>query len=169
MGAAWVAVLSVAQFHGVGLVTARRMQALGIETGADLRGKSLAFLQAHFGRAAGCYYAIARGQDDRPVNPVRTRRSAGSETTFDRDLIEIAEIEAGVLRMADDVWGWRDGAPAFGRAVTVKVKFVNFQRITRSVALLRVAPPTPLVGTRSSYNQVLQAQWRHIQYQRRRP
>jgi len=132
MGEAWVAMLSVAQFHGVGPVTAKRMQALGIETGADLREKSLAFLQTHFGRAAGWYCAIARGQDDRPVDPDRVRKSSGSETTFDRDLIEIAEIEAGVLRMADDVWGWCDGAQAFGRTVTVKVKFANFQQITRS-------------------------------------
>ena len=132
MGEAWVATLPVAKFHGVGPVTAKRMQALGIETGADLRGKSLAFLQAHFASAAEWYHAIARGQDDRPVNPDRTRKSSGSETTFDRDLTEIAEIEAGVLRMADDVWAWCDGAQAFGRTVTVKVKFANFQQITRS-------------------------------------
>jgi DNA polymerase-4 len=136
MGAAWVAMLSVAQFHGVGPVTAKRMQALGIETGADLRAKSLAFLQAHFGKAAEWYYAIARGRDDRPVNPDRTRKSSGSETTFDRDLIEIAEIEAGVLRMADDVWDWCDGAQSFGRTVTIKVKFTNFQQITRSRSYL---------------------------------
>jgi DNA polymerase-4 len=132
MGEAWVAMLSVADFHGVGPVTAKRMHALGIETGADLREKSLAFLRAHFGGAAGWYHAIARGQDDRPVNPDRARKSSGSETTFDRDLFEIAEIEAGVSRMADDVWAWCDGAQAFGRTVTVKVKFADFQRITRS-------------------------------------
>jgi DNA polymerase IV len=65
MGAAWVAGLSVARFHGVGPVTARRMQSLGIATGADLREKSLAFLQVHFGRSAAWYYAIARGDGDR--------------------------------------------------------------------------------------------------------
>ncbi len=132
MGAAWVASLPVARFHGIGPVTARRMQALGIETGADLRAKSMAFLQEHFGRAAAWYYGIARGEDDRPVNPDRTRKSSGSETTFDRDLTEAAAIEAGVLRMADDVWAWCDGARAFGRTVTVKVKFEDFRQITRS-------------------------------------
>lgn len=132
MGAAWVELLPVAHFHGVGPVTARKMQALGIETGADLRARSMAFLQEHFGKAAGWYYAIARGEDDRPVDPDRTRKSSGSETTFDRDLTEAAEIEAGVLRMADDVWSWCEGAGAFGRTVTVKVKFAGFQQITRS-------------------------------------
>jgi DNA polymerase IV len=132
MGAAWVESLPIARFHGVGPVTARKMQALGIETGADLRAKSMAFLQEHFGRAAAWYYAIARGQDDRPVDPDRTRKSSGSETTFDRDLAEVAEIEAGVLRMADDVWAWCETARAFGRTVTVKVKFADFRQVTRS-------------------------------------
>lgn len=132
MGPAWVETLPVARFHGVGPVTAKRMQALGIETGADLRAQSMAFLQQHFGSAARWYYAIARGEDDRPVDPDRTRKSSGSETTFDRDLVDPGEIEAGILRMADDVWVWCEKAQAFGRTVTVKVKFADFRQITRS-------------------------------------
>ena len=113
-------------------MTAAKMKRLGIETGADLRGKSLAFLEEHFGSAAAWYHAIARGEDDRPVNPSRTRKSSGSETTFDRDLTEPAEIETGILRMADDVWGWCEKAQAFGRTVTLKIKFHDFRQIPRS-------------------------------------
>ena len=138
MGAAWVETLPVARFHGVGPVTATKMKRLGIETGADLRDKSIEFLRMHFGSAAEWYHAIARGQDDRPVNPSRERKSSGSETTFDRDLTEPAEIEAGVLRMADDVWNWCDKAQAFGRTVTVKVKFADFKQITRSKSFASV-------------------------------
>jgi len=132
MGAAWVESLPVSRFHGVGPVTARKMASLGIETGADLRAKSLAFLQQHFGSSAEWYYNIARGIDDRPVNPDRERKSAGSETTFDRDLFDDAEIETGVLAQADDVWNWCEKAQAFGRTVTVKVKYGDFQNVTRS-------------------------------------
>jgi DNA polymerase-4 len=132
MGPTWVEALPVARFHGVGPVTAKRMQALGIETGADLRAKSMEFLREHFGSAAAWYHAIARGEDDRPVDPDRIRKSSGTETTFGRDLVEPAEIEAGVLRMADDVWAWCEKAQAFGRTVTVKVKFADFRQITRS-------------------------------------
>jgi len=132
MGAAWVETLPVARFHGVGPVTAAKMQRLGIQTGADLRAKSMAFLREHFGSSAEWYHAIARGEDDRPVNPDRERKSSGSETTFDRDLTEPAEIEDGVLRMDDEVWAWCDRAQAFGRTVTVKVKFQDFRIITRS-------------------------------------
>lgn len=131
-GAAWVEALPVARFHGVGPVTAAKMRRLGIETGADLRACSLGFLREHFGRAASWYHAIARGEDDRPVNPDRARKSSGSETTFDRGLTDPAAIESGVLKMADEVWRWCEKAGAFGRTVTVKVKFADFRQITRS-------------------------------------
>ncbi|RYY27136.1 MAG: DNA polymerase IV [Sphingomonadales bacterium] len=132
MGAAWVETLPVSRFHGVGPVTARKMQSLGIETGADLRDKSQAFLHQHFGSAAEWYHAISRGVDHRPVNPNQIRKSSGSETTFDQDLTEPAEIEAGVLRMADDVWAWCEKAQAFGRTATVKITWSDFQKATRS-------------------------------------
>ena len=135
MGAAWVETLPVARFHGVGPVTAKKMQRLGIETGADLRAKPIEFLRTHFGSAAEWYYAIARAEDDRPVEPDRVRKSSGSETTFDRDLTGDAEIEAGVLDMAEEVWAWCDTAQEFGRTVTVKVKYGDFQIITRSRSL----------------------------------
>ena len=139
MGAVWVETLPVSKFHGVGPVTAAKMKRLGIETGADLRAKPLAFLERHFGSSAGWYHAIARAEDHRPVNPDRTRKSSGSETTFDHDLTEPTEIEAGVIRMAEDVWAWCNRANAFGRTVTVKVKFSDFRQITRSRSLATVA------------------------------
>jgi DNA polymerase-4 len=132
MGPGWVETLPVSRFHGVGPVTAAKMKRLGIETGADLRAKSLDYLIDHFGSSAGWYHAIARAEDDRPVNPNRERKSSGSETTFDRDLTDPAEIEAGVSRMADDVWAWCESRQAFGRTVTVKIKFQDFRQITRS-------------------------------------
>ena len=88
MGAAFVEALPIGKFHGVGPVTAAKMHQLGIFTGADLRCQSLPFLQQHFGKSAAWYFAIARGQDDRPVVPDRPRKSSGSETTFARDLID---------------------------------------------------------------------------------
>lgn len=135
MGAAWVETLPVKRFHGVGPVTAKKMQGLGIETGADLRAKPIEFLRAHFGSSADWYYAISRGEDDRPVRADQVRKSSGSETTFDTDLTGNAEIEAGVLEMAEDVWAWCEKAQEFGRTVTVKVKYADFQIITRSRSL----------------------------------
>ncbi len=130
-GEAYVQTLNVGRFHGVGPVTAAKMERLGLFTGEDLRRQSLSFLQAHFGKSGPWYYAIARGEDDRPVNPNRERKSSGSETTFDRDLAEPEEIEAGVLAMADEVWAWCEATGARGRTVTVKIKWSDFQLETR--------------------------------------
>lgn len=132
MGPAFVEALPVGKFHGIGPVTAAKMNRLGITNGADLRQQSMAFLQAQFGKAGAWYYAIARGQDDRPVVPDRPRKSSGSETTFATDLIAPAAIESGVMAMADEVWAWCEKANRFGRTVTVKIKYADFQQATRS-------------------------------------
>ena len=58
------------------------MRALGIETGADLARQTLSFLQDHFGWSGSWYYDIARGRDDRSIQPDRERKSSGSETTL---------------------------------------------------------------------------------------
>ena len=129
---AFVAILPVTKFHGVGPKTAAKMHALDIETGADLRGQTLAFLQERFGKAGSWYFEIVRGRDDRPVQPDRERKSSGSETTFPEDLIDPGRIEAGVIAMADDVWAWCEKANARGRTVTVKIKWADFQISTRS-------------------------------------
>jgi len=116
----------------VGPVTAAKMHSLGIETGADLRRQTLAFLQRHFGKSGPWYFEIARGRDDRLVRPDRERKSSGSETTFPEDLTDPVRIEAGVLAMADDVWTWCEKTGFRGRTITVKIKWADFQQSTRS-------------------------------------
>jgi DNA polymerase-4 len=108
------------------------MRALGIETGADLRRQTLDFLEDRFGKSGTWYYNIARGRDERSVQPDRERKSLGSETTFPEDLTDPPQIEAGVIAMADDVWAWCEKANARGRTVTVKIKWSDFQISTRS-------------------------------------
>jgi DNA polymerase IV len=132
MALGWIETLPVARFHGVGPVTAAKMKRVGIETGADLRRHSLDDLRKHFGSSADWFHAIARGIDERPVNPNQVRKSSGSETTFDSDVTDTLRIEAGVARMADDVWAWCENAQSFGRTITVKIKFGDFRQITRS-------------------------------------
>ena len=134
-GAAFVEALPVGKFHGIGPVTARKMHRLGIFVGADLRRQSLTFLSRHFGKSGPWYHAIANGEDDRPVVPDRPRKSSGSETTFSDDLIDPADVEAGVQTMADEVWTWCEKARTFGRTVTVKIKYADFQQATRSRTL----------------------------------
>lgn len=134
-GEAFVAALEVRRFHGIGPRTAEKMNRLGIFTGADLRQYSETWLEEHFGKAGRWYHGIARGIDNREVKPNRERKSSGSETTFNQDLIEPADIEEGVLGQADDVWAWCERANMFGRTVTVKIKYADFKTATRSRTL----------------------------------
>lgn len=134
-GEAFVEALPVAKFHGVGPATAAKMHALGVQTGADLKALSLGELQARFGKSGGWYFGIARGVDERAVNPSRERKSSGSETTFDTDLTDPERIKAGIVEMADDVWAWCEKTGRRGRTVTVKVKWADFQNTTRSRTL----------------------------------
>jgi DNA polymerase IV len=140
-GAAFVEHLAVGKFHGIGPVTAEKMKGLGIQTGADLRSKSIEFLTRHFGKSGPWYYAISRGEDDRPVRADRERKSSGSETTFAEDLTEASDIERELLGQADEVWAWCAKANAFGRTVTVKIKYADFEQATRSKSLM-----TPVVS-----------------------
>jgi DNA polymerase IV len=129
---AFVATLPVAKLHGVGPKTTAKMRALGIETGSDLRRQALDFLQDCFGKSGSWYYNIARGRDERPVEPDRERKSLGSETTFPEDRTDPVQIEAGVIAMADEVWTWCEKTSSRGRTVTVKIKWADFQTSTRS-------------------------------------
>lgn len=136
-GEAFMASLPIAKFHGVGPATAARMHAAGIQTGEDLKGRSLEELVQRFGKSGPWYYGLARGNDPRAVNPNRERKSSGSETTFDEDLTDPARIEAGVCAMADDVWAWCETSGRRGRTVTVKIKWADFQQSTRSQSFAR--------------------------------
>ncbi|OAN50968.1 DNA polymerase IV [Sphingobium sp. TCM1] len=131
-GAAFIAAMPVRRIHGVGPVTAKRMQALGIETGADLRARDLHFLQAHFGNMADYYYRAARGEDDRPVREREGRKSVSVEDTFFDDLVEEAALVAEIERIAVSLWTRIERAQVWGRTVVLKVKFADFRIITRS-------------------------------------
>ena len=149
MGAAFVEALPVRKFHGVGPVTAEKMNRLGIHTGADLRRQTLEFLREHFGKSGPWYYAIARGEDERPVVPDRPRKSSGSETTFSDDRTDPADIEAAMLAQADEVWAWCEKAQAFGRTVTVKIKYADFRQATRSRTM-----PALVIALRSRLREI---------------
>src|SRR6266536_4553093 len=132
MGPTFVETLPVRKFHGVGPATAKKMTRLGVATGLDLRAQSLAFLQQHFGKAGSYYYWAARGIDERPVRADRTRKSVGAENTFPADLLTHEAARDALRDIAGKVWGYCEGSGIRGRTVTLKVKFANFQVITRS-------------------------------------
>jgi DNA polymerase IV len=127
--------LPIGRFHGIGPATTRRMQALGIEIGADLREMTERELVAEFGRAGRHYYRIVRGIDERLVSPDRERKSLGAERTFDHDLVELDALEERLRTIAADVMRRLTNASTTGRTVTLKIKYHDFTISTRSRTL----------------------------------
>lgn len=135
MGPAFVEALPVGKFHGIGPATSAKMNALGLFTGLDMRNQPLDFMQANFGKAGTYYYWISRGIDHREVRANRIRKSIGAETTFASDLTEFEALAAELGPLIDKVWRYCEGGGSRGRTVTLKVKFNDFEIVTRSRSL----------------------------------
>jgi len=135
MGPAFVEVLPVGKFHGIGPATSARMQGLGLFTGLDLRNQSVEFLQANFGKAGAYYYWISRGVDSREVRADRIRKSVGAENTFFNDLTEFEAMRSELQPLIDKVWRHCEDKSMRGRTITLKVKFADFELISRSRTL----------------------------------
>jgi DNA polymerase-4 len=132
MGPAFVESLPVGKFHGIGPATAAKLNGFGIHTGLDLRNQSLAFLQENFGKAGAFYHSISRGIDERPVRANRIRKSVGAENTFSKDLTELEAMVAELQPLLDKVWQHCETTSNRGRTVTLKVKFADFEIVSRS-------------------------------------
>jgi DNA polymerase IV len=132
MGPPFVENLPVGRFHGIGPATSAKMNALGLYTGLDMRNQSLEFMQANFGKAGSFYYWISRGVDDREVRSDRLRKSVGAENTFSSDLTEFEAMVAELQPLIDKIWLHCEDKGARGLTVTLKVKFNDFEMITRS-------------------------------------
>jgi len=139
-GAAFVAALPVKRFHGIGPVTAAKMEKLGILTGADLAGWPIEQLEAHFGSSGRWYWRIARGIDEREVKPDRPYKSVSAERTFDVDYVEPEDLRRELTRVAGYAWQRIERSEVKGRTVTLKVKFGDFTQITRSKSLSAAVP-----------------------------
>ena len=131
-GAQFVAGLPVRRFHGVGPRGAEKMARLGIETGADLAARDIQWLRANFGSFADYLYRAARGIDLRPVRAHRIRKSVGGERTFSEDISSGPALRETLEDIVDIVWGYIERAEAKGRTVTLKLKYTDFQLMSRA-------------------------------------
>ena len=131
MGADFVENLPVGKFHGIGPATTAKMNRYGIHTGADLRAQSLEFLCSHFGKSGSFYYWISRGVDERRVHADRVRKSVGAENTFMTDLTEIDAARAALIPIIEKVWRYCETSATRAHTVTLKVKYADFQQVTR--------------------------------------
>ncbi len=131
-GPKFMEALPIKKFHGVGPATAEKMHRLGIETGADLKSKSLDFLLQHFGKSGPYFYGLSRGIDERQVRSNRVRKSVGAEDTFRQDIRTLEAAQAEIIPLIDKVWRYCDASDIRPRTVTVKIKYADFRQVTRS-------------------------------------
>jgi DNA polymerase IV len=129
---AFVEGLPIEKFYGVGKVTAQRMKALNIRTGADLKKWPEADLVTHFGKVGRFYYQIVRGIDERPVNPNQETKSISAEDTFAEDLTTVHQMNEELEKLAPIVHKRLTEHGLKGRTITLKIRYSDFKVITRS-------------------------------------
>jgi DNA polymerase-4 len=130
--------LPVDALWGVGPVTARKLRARGIERLVDVRTVNAEVLHETVGSLAEWLLQLAHGIDDRPVVPNRETKSSGSESTYARDLTDLAEMRDEIGEMAGQAAAWLVRRSLLARTVTIKVRYSDFTTVTRS----HTAPPT---------------------------
>ncbi len=141
--------LRIVDFYGVGQVTEKKMINLGIKTGADLKKQTKEFLAKHFGKAGSFFYDLARGIDDRPVEPDWERKAIGKETTFSHDIDDKTEMMRILTELAWEIEEWMKNNRQKAKTVTLKVKYFDFQGITRSITL-----PSPVYKSKDIMDQM---------------
>lgn len=129
----FIARLPIESFWGVGPVTTRRMHALGIHNGGDLRAWSLSGLTREFGKAGQLYYEFSRGIDLRPVEAIRVRKSIGCEQTLEHDISTRTAVVVELYHTAEELIRRLKEKNFRGNTLTLKVKFHDFTQITRSI------------------------------------
>ncbi|MFG6158379.1 DNA polymerase IV [Halomonas sp. 1390] len=149
---AFVRELPVKKLHGVGPATGAKLDAMGITTCAHLRELPIERLIEEFGKFGRRLFELARGIDERPVRVERERKSVSVETTFDRDLPDLASARAALAPLCEKLKGRleRHGNPPLA-GLFVKVRFNDFSLTTLESRGLSPAP--------ESYTRLLEQAW----------
>ncbi|MFC4095636.1 DNA polymerase IV [Euzebyella saccharophila] len=127
--------LDIRKFYGVGKVTAEKMYKLGIFTGADLKKKSLDFLEENFGKSGSYYYNVVRGIHHSAVKPHRIPKSVGAERTFSENLSSEIFMLERLERIAEELERRLKKSKIAGKTITLKIKYSDFTLNTRSKTL----------------------------------
>lgn len=127
--------LDIRKYHGIGKVTTKKMYALGIFTGKELKTQSEEFLTKHFGKAGRYYYQAVRGIHTSEVKPSRIPKSMGAERTFSENLTSELFLEEKINAVAIELDKRIKLHKASGKTITLKIKYSDFMIQTRSKTL----------------------------------
>jgi DNA polymerase-4 len=127
--------LSVGKIWGVGKVTEQALRSHGIATIVQLRHTPLVELQGIVGNAASELQKLARGEDEREVEPDRERKSLSSEQTFAKDIRDAGILSSVLLEEVEEVAERLRRHQLKARTVTLKLRYGDFRTVTRSETL----------------------------------
>lgn len=140
--------LPVERLWGVGPVTATKLHDRGIRRVGEVAALDEDALVAMLGSASGRHlHALARNRDPRPVEVGRRRRSIGSQCALGRRSRASAEVDAVLVSLVDRVTRRMRAAGRVGRTVTLRLRFDDYGRATRSHTLPRATAHTATVLT----------------------
>ncbi|MHA4807025.1 DNA polymerase IV [Flavitalea flava] len=142
----FIEALAVEKFYGVGRVTAEKMKKMNLHTGGDLKKMTETELVKHFGKTGRFYYQIARGIDNREVQPHRETKSLAAEDTFAFDLTTLEEMSPELEKIAQIVCTRLQKYSLKGRTITLKIKYNDFKQITRSRSLSEPVDDFPTIS-----------------------
>ena len=132
---AFLAPLPIERMWGVGAAGAKRMHELGVRTFAHLAMLDDEVIARRLGKAALRLKALARGEDERSVTPDSGAKSISQERTFGEDIAERETVRQILFAQAEQV-AWRlRRAGLFARTVNVKIRYGDFETITRAQTL----------------------------------
>lgn len=124
--------LPIRKFYGVGKVTTEKMYQLGIFTGVDLKSKTVAFLEKHFGKSGNFYYNVVRGIHNSEVKSNRVTKSVAAEHTFDVNLSSEIFMMEKLETIATALEKRLKKNNVAGKTITLKIKYSDFLQQTRS-------------------------------------
>ena len=132
---AFIDELPIEKFYGIGKVGVQKLRTVNVRCGRDLKQLSPEILKSFFGKAGLFYYGIVRGVDDRPVELEGDPKSISRELTLPYDCCNLREIRV-LLRMLGRKVSRRAAAKNLvGSSVFIKLKYADFQTVTRSMML----------------------------------
>jgi DNA polymerase-4 len=141
--ASFLADKPVTLIFGVGKVAAQRLAKDGIRLISDLQRLDERELMRRYGAEGQRLSRLARGVDDRAVDPARERKSVSAENTFERDIASFRPLEKRLWAAAEEVADRLKEKQLAGSTVTLKLKTADFRILTRARSL---ESPTQLAG-----------------------
>jgi len=124
--------MPVNRLWGIGKRTAPKLTALGVLTIGQLRGCDVSIIRPVFGNRTEHFHRLARGEDEREVQPSRADKSISHEVTFDTDLVDRRELLAELLRQSEKVSRRLRAQELMASTVVVKIRDSGFRTVTRS-------------------------------------